>query len=122
MHGPVEDVYDLIREEVGDGLQACGYFSEEDSEVLYCDEATRERYSAEEIEAVLETALLDTIADPMYEGLHNEELRATIRVFESKVDILVGFLDHEGLIFAVDTDPECTYQQLATEITEAVDG
>lgn len=114
------ELHEVLNSLVGEDLRALGYYMPDDFRAIYRCEEMREEYTENEVEEILKNALLDTISQPAYEDLHDESLRATIRLFEEKTDITITIGENSGVIFALNPESEFSHQEIVEAVYDSV--
>lgn len=113
-------VHRLLEVEAGEALLAVGYVSEAEREAVFISEYIEERYSEEDIEAVLEAAFFESLGGQLQEELHASELHATTRTFDEMTNTVVPLSGRECVTFALAREGEYSYRTLINLIEAVV--
>lgn len=95
-------IHEELLEEVGDELLAVGWYSKA-REPRTGSEYISEDFSEHEGKGrgVLENALLESLSHTAHESIHEEDILATIRHYETIIDIDVHLDEFKGIVIAV---------------------
>ncbi|RXK50481.1 hypothetical protein [Halorientalis pallida] len=108
-----ERASESLRAEFAGAVLAVGRYSksaDQQARTVYTAAAFERSHGENTSGSVLEDALLETIDRGAYETSHDERLPATVRIYETLVDVVVPLADGKGVVVAVDreTDGEMT--------------
>ena len=110
-----------LRAEFGDRVLAVGRYSKtanRQARTVYTAAAFERSHGENTSGSVLDDALLETIARGAYETSHDERLTATVRIYETLVDVVVPLADGKGVVVAVDREADAAM----TDVIETVRG
>ncbi|WP_435062602.1 DUF7522 family protein [Halobaculum sp. EA56] len=95
-----------LREETADALRAVGTYDHEGYRVRYLREDVETALDGDDLDAIREAAVLDTLERDYYERLFSTAgaFEATVRQFERALVVEVPTGDGEGVLASVDRD------------------
>ncbi|WP_424017173.1 hypothetical protein ACOZ4N_15000 [Halorientalis pallida] len=100
-----ERASESLRAEFGGAILAVGRYSkaaDQQARTVYTAAAFERSHGENTSGSVLKDALLETIARGAYETSHDERLTATVRIYETLVDVIVPLADGRGVVVAVE--------------------
>lgn len=105
-----ETVCDLTSEIAQDELAGVGYYTAQETEVIYEQDDICDKYTRGDVAEILDSARFESLGKGAYEAPHGEELTATIRTFESIATITLSLSERTGVLIAIDYPSTCSYQ------------
>lgn len=114
-------VSDIVQEIVGEELAGVGYYTDEETGVIYERDDIRDEYARDDVEEILDSARLESLGKGAYEIPHEEQLTATIRTYESIANVILPVSELNGVVIAVDYPGDCSYQAVLQTISERID-
>jgi hypothetical protein len=95
-----------LTDTVGESLVGIAVYENGEYSVPYRDSATSAQYTTADITAILEHIQLEGIGIRAYEEYHEQSLRATVRVYEDVVTVVVPVTETAGLVVVLRSDAE----------------
>ncbi|GAA0289410.1 MULTISPECIES: hypothetical protein [Halobacterium] len=109
-----------LTDTVGESLVGIAAYENGEYSVPYRDSDASAQYTTADITAILENVQLEGIGIPAYEDHHGQSLRATARVYEDVVTVVVPVTDTTGLVVALRNDAEHDPYEVIQTVEAAV--
>ncbi|QDX39394.1 hypothetical protein [Salarchaeum sp. JOR-1] len=93
-----------LTDSVGDTLVGIAAYENGEYSVPYRDSSASAQYTTADITAILENIQLEGMGIRAYEGHHGQALRATVRVYEETVTVVVPVTETTGLVAVLQND------------------
>lgn len=120
MKEAAQKVHRLLEVEAEEALLAVGYVSEAEREAVFISKYIEERYTEEDVEAVLEAAFFESLGGQLQAELHASELHARTRTFDEMINTVVPLSGRECVAFALAREGEYSYRTLINLIEAVV--
>lgn len=116
-----ERVHDALREEFGEScLVGVSYYDHDEIGHVYRSEWAAEKYEPEQVDAIVEDLRLEALAHGAQEQRQMERLRATTRIYEELLDIVVPVSDVQGVAIALEIDAEYRVRDVIDTVERVV--
>ncbi|MFC6987811.1 hypothetical protein ACFQJD_01960 [Haloplanus sp. GCM10025708] len=105
---------------VGETLVGIAAYESGEYSVQYRDDAASAQYTTSDITAILENIQLEGIGIRAYEEYHGQSLRATVRVFEEIITVVVPVTETSGLVVVLRNDEVHDPYEVIQAVEDAV--
>jgi hypothetical protein len=109
-----------LTDTVGESLVGIAAYENGEYSVPYRDSDGSAQYTTADVTAILENVQLESIGIRAYEDHHGQSLRATTRVYEDVVTVVVPVTETTGLVVALRNDAEHDPYEVIQTVEDAI--
>lgn len=111
-----------LRAEVGEeAIVGVSYYDQEGIGHVFRSEWAEQKYAPEQVDEVVEELRFESLGHFLHEKHQQQELRATMRVYQEMLDIAVPTSETSGVAFALDADGDFDVRKVIDSVEKALE-
>ncbi|GAA0273901.1 hypothetical protein [Halobacterium noricense] len=116
-----ERTEEVLREEVGEeAMIGVSYYNREGVGHVFRSNWAEQKYDPEQVDEIVEELRFEALGHVVHEEHQEEELRATVRVYQEMLDVAVPTNETHGVAFALDADENFNIREVIDTVEDAL--
>ncbi|MFB6271102.1 MAG: hypothetical protein ABEH83_14250 [Halobacterium sp.] len=114
-------VRDALEDGVSRGLVGVSYYDEEGVGHVYRSDWAAEKYEPPQVDAVVRDIQLGALGYGSLEARHEQDLHATVRVYDEMLDVAVPVSQMAGVVFPLDVDGDYALRAVIDRVESVIE-